>query len=240
MRTTTRGFRFAAGRQSGLSIMEVLISMSISLVVTAAMVTLMINSLNNTSRVVNMTKLSDDMRSSLQMMTRDVRRTSYNANAFMCYGNPDCFSDGSVTVPGDIVISAANDCFTFLLDRDHDGDSTSATDPAGGFRRMNAGGVGALEMWVGDNQPNCAAPAGSADWLAVSNPASMDVTLFDIDDDLSYTQVLFDDGVKTISQRVRKLRFTIQAELVNNAGVSRHVEDVITVRNDLLQENVAL
>ena len=67
--------------QSGASLMEVLIAMSISLVVTASMIALMANSLSTTARIVNMTKLADDMRVAMQMVTRDVRRSSYNAQA---------------------------------------------------------------------------------------------------------------------------------------------------------------
>ncbi len=51
-----------------------LVAMSISLVVTASMIALMANSLNSTARIVKMTKLSDDMRTTMQLMTRDVCR----------------------------------------------------------------------------------------------------------------------------------------------------------------------
>ncbi len=220
-------------RQAGFSLMEAVVAMSISLVVTASMVALMANSLGATSRVVNMTKLSDDLRSTMQMLTRDVRRASYNANALLCYGNENCYTDGSVTLAGDLVINNSNDCFTFQLDRLHDGNSTN--DAAGGFRRRTVGAVGALEMWTGGSAPNCAAGAGGS-WVRVTNPDSMNVTAFNInDDDLSYTQVIFDDGAgNTISQRVRKVRFQIDAQLVNATGITRHIEDVISVRNDLL------
>ena len=220
-------------RQAGFSLMEAVVAMSISLVVTASMVAMMANSLGSTSRIVNMTKLSDDLRSTMQMLTRDVRRASYNANAMFCYGNENCFSDGSVTLAGDLVINNAQDCFTFQLDRLHDGNSTN--DAAGGFRRRVEGDVGALEMWTGNNAPNCAAGAGG-NWVRVTNPDSMNITAFNInDDDLSYTQVIFDDGAgNTISQRVRKVRFQIDARLVSAAGITRHMEDVISVRNDLI------
>lgn len=218
-------------RQAGFSLMEGVVSMSISLVVTAAMVALMANSLNSTTRIVNMTKLSDDLRNTMQLMTRDVRRTSYNANAMLCYGNDNCFTDGSVTLPGDITISDTNDCFTFLLDRDNDGDSTE--NDAGGFRRRTVGGVGVIEMWTGGNAPNCAADSDS--WVRVTNPDSMDITVFSVDDDLSFTQVIFDDGAgKTVSQKVRKLRLNIRGELLANDEINREIEDVISVRNDLL------
>lgn len=218
-------------RQAGFTLMEGVISMSISLVVTSAMVALMANSLGTTSRIVNMTKLSDDLRNTMQLMTRDVRRTSYNANAMLCYGNENCFTDGSVTLPGDIAISNSNDCFTFLMDRDHDGDSTE--NDAGGFRRREDGGVGVIEMWTGGNVPDCA--EDDASWVQVTNPNSMDITAFNVDDNLSFTAEIFDDGAGTvISQKVRKLRLNIQAELVADDNVTREIEDVISVRNDLL------
>lgn len=217
--------------QAGYTLMEAVVSISISLVVTSAMIGLMANSLGSTSRIVNMTKLSDDLRNTMQMMTRDVRRTSYTADAMFCYGNEDCGSDGSVTVPADITISNTNDCFTFLLDRDHDGDATE--NDAGGFRRRVANGVGVIEMWTGNNQPDCA--ANNANWVTVTNPGSMNITTFSVDDNLSYTQVIFDDDAgNTVSQKVRKVRLAIDARLVSSAGVTRRIEDVISVRNDLL------
>lgn len=225
--------------QAGFSLMEAVVSMSISLVVTASMVALMANSLGNTSRIVNMTKLSDDLRSTMQMLTRDVRRASYNAQAFRCYANENCFSDGTVTMAGDIDINEAQNCFTYEMDRSHDGNSRN--DAAGGFRLIMDGDIGALEMWTGDKDstPACDADLGGS-WVQVTNSDSMNITNFNIDDALSYDQVISDDGAgNTISQRVRKIRFRIDAQLVTAANVSRRMEDVITIRNDFLEETVA-
>jgi type II secretory pathway component PulJ len=225
-------------RQSGTSLMEVLVAMSISLVVTASMIALMANSLGTTTRVIQMTKLTDDMRIALQMMSRDVRRSSYNANSMFCYANDDCGSDGAITAAADITLvdqdsDSVNDCFTFLMDRDHDGDSTE--DNAGGFRRVTAGGVGVIEMWTGDEAPDCTDGAGSAGWVQITNPEHMDIFDFSIDDDLSYSQVILDDGAgNTVSQKVRKVRMDIQGRLVLDNSITRQMEDIIAVRNDLL------
>jgi len=218
-------------RQGGFSMMEVLLSITLSLIVTAAMVAMMSSALGNTSRIVNMTKLNDDLRMTMQMLTRDVRRSSYNANSMYCYGNDDCGTDGSATLAPDIIISDASDCFTFLLDRDHDGDSTE--NDAGGFRRVTVGGVGVLQMWTGDSTPDCA--ADNTNWVEVTNAASMDISAFEVDDDLSFTEVVFDDNAgTTISQKVRKLRFNMEARLVADNTVTRRIQDVVSVRNDLL------
>jgi Tfp pilus assembly protein PilW len=220
-------------QQAGASLMEVLVAMSISLVVTASMVALMANSLGTTARIVKMTKLSDDMRVAMQMMTRDVRRSSYNANSMFCYANDDCATDGALIAAGDITIDDSNECFTFLTDRDHDGDSTE--NDAGGFRRVTSGGVGVIEMWTGDASPNCDAAAGTAGWVQVTNPGDMDIFGFTVDENLSYTQVVYDDGAgNTLSQKVRKVRMAMQGRLVIDNTIVRRVEDVISVRNDLL------
>ena len=224
--------RMAAARQTGFSLMEVIISMGLSLFVTAAMVALMSNSMGNAARVINMTKLSDDLRSTMQLMTRDVRRSSYNANAIMCYGNDDCGTDGSVTLPADIVISDDAGCFTFLLDRNHDGNSI--TDAPGGFRRVVENNVGYIQMWTGTGAANCAADPDADGWQAVTDLTTMNITAFNVDNALSYDQEIFNDGVTTITQRVRKLRLAIRGELIIASGVNRRIEDVISVRNDLL------
>jgi len=219
-------------KQTGATLMEVLVAMSISLVVTAAMIAMMANSLGTTARIVQMTKLSDDMRVALQMMSRDVRRSSYNANSMFCYSNEDCSTDGAITAAADITIDGAT-CFTFLMDRDHDGDSTE--DNAGGFRRVTASGVGVIEMWTGNASPDCSSAAGAAGWVQITNPENMDIFAFSVDDNLSYTQVIKDDGVNpTISQKIRKVRMDMQGRLVLDNTITRRMEDVIAVRNDLL------
>jgi type II secretory pathway pseudopilin PulG len=221
-------------RQTGATLMEVLVAMSISLVVTASMVALMSNSLGSTTRIIKMTKLSDDMRVAMQMMTRDVRRSSYNANSIVCYANEDCGTDGSpLTLAGDITINADNDCFTFLTDRDKDGDSTE--DDAGGFRKVTVGGVGVIEMWTGDSSPDCSSAAGSPGWVEITNPENMDIFGFSVDDDLSYSQVIKDDGVNpAVSQKVRKIRMNMNGRLVMDNTIVRRMQDIISVRNDLL------
>ncbi len=231
MRLSRQNIRFS--KQGGMSLMEVLIAMSISLVVTASMIALMANSLGTTARIIKMTKLSDDMRITMQMMTRDVRRSSYNANSMFCYANEDCGTDGAATLAGDITINNSNDCFTFLMDRDHDGDSTENS--AGGFRRVISGGVGVIEMWTGDQTPNCAAAAGTGSWVQITNPDNMDIFVFNVDNNLSYTAQIFNDGAgNTLSQRVRKIRMNMRGRLVNDTTIIRRVEDVISVRNHIL------
>ena len=231
-------FRSINKRQTGATLMEVMIAMSMSLVVTAAMIALMAASLRNTSRIIQMTKLTDDLRVAMQMMSRDVRRASYNADSMYCYANEDCGTDGAITAAADITLvdldaDNLNDCFTFLLDRNHNGDSTE--DNAGGFRRVTTGGVGVIEMWTGNAAPDCTDDAGAADWVQITNPENMDIFGFSIDDELfSYNQDILKNDVSTVSQRVRKVRMDLQGRLVLDNSIWRNMEDIISIRNNLI------
>ncbi len=219
-----------SARQSGATLMEVLIAMSVSLVVSASMVALMSNSLANTTRIIKMTKLTDDLRVAMLLMSRDVRRSSYTADAVYCFGNPDCATDGSLELPGDISINDANDCVTFLLDRDHDGDATE--NDAGGFRRTTDSGVGLLQMWIGDSAPDCA--SDNANWANITNPEDMEITAFSVDDDLSYTEVIWDNGFGIQKfQKVRKVRMSIDGRLMVDNSIQHSIGDVIKLRNNI-------
>jgi len=185
-----------------------------------------------------MTKLADDMRVAMQMMTRDLRRSSYNADSMLCYANDDCGTDGSIVAAPEIVLvdldsDDINDCMTFLLDRDHDGDSTE--NDAGGFRRVVSDGVGVIEMWTGGADPDCTAAVGSSGWVSITNAENMDIFGFSVNDNLSYSQVVQDDGAgNQLVQRVRKLQMNMQGRLLIDQTIVRQVRDVISVRNDLL------
>ena len=89
-------------------------------------------------------------------------------------------------------------------------------------------------MWTGDNTPDCSDDAGAAGWVEITDSEHMDIFAFAVDDNLSYTQVILDNGTDTMSQKVRKIRMDMQGRLVVDNTITRRVEDVINVRNDLL------
>lgn len=216
-------------RSRGFSLIEVLIASSLSLVVTASMIALMSSSLGSTARIIKMTRLTDDLRSAMLLMSRDVRRSNYSANAINCFANPDCLTDGSISSPGDVVISDNNECFVFSMDRNQDG---TGTENAGGFRRVLAGGVGVIQMWIGATVPDCA--SADVNWAAVTDANDIEITSFSVDDDLSYTEVVLEDveGVQYF-QKVRKMRMNISGRLVSDLTIQRTLGDIIKLRNNL-------
>ena len=222
-----------AERQRGMTLMELIISLALSVVVTSAMVMLMANSLGATSRIVLMTELTDQLRNAMRMMTRDVRRANYTVNSAFCYGNSDCGEDGSADQYSDIDVTDGS-CFMFGLDRNFDGDATD--DDAGAFRHRQTSGVGRIEMWVGDNDPDCSA-ANDADWVPVTDPDFVDITAFNVNDAESFSESATDSSGVTITQRARQIQVQIEGRLIRDNRITRRMEDVIKVRNDFVSQS---
>lgn len=215
----------------GFSLVELLISTSLSIIVSGTMLLLMMSTLSSTGRIIKMTRLTDDLRITMQMMSRDVRRSNYTENSVHCFANPDCASDGTISAAGDVIISDSGECMVFHLERY--ADSGAAPLSAGGFRRAVSNGVGVIQMWTGTGTANCD-PAENAAWINVTDPDHLSVTAFQIDDGLSYSEVIFDDGEgNQNSQKVRKIRMSISGELVVDNSIHREIEDVIKLRNNL-------
>ncbi|MDT8319694.1 MAG: prepilin-type N-terminal cleavage/methylation domain-containing protein [Xanthomonadales bacterium] len=230
----------ARARQRGVTLMEAMISLALSVVVTAAMVALMANSLGTASRIIQMSQLSDELRNTMSMLTRDVRRANYNPYAMYCYANPDCGlgADSSVTYSPDlnVVSYQSNDCLIYFLERNPP-NGTPGTLSGGGFRlAANADNVGFIEMWAGDAAPggNC---AGDDDqWIAVTDPGFVDITTFAVDDDTeSFTNTLpIEGGTSTLEQRARQVQIQIEGRLIRDGAITRRIEDTIKVRNDFI------
>lgn len=218
-------------RPSGFTLIEMLVATAIGLIVVLAMAQLMANTLGTSTRTIEMNALTQQLRSTLQLMSRDVRRASYSSDAILCYANIDCRTDGSLSLPGDISFNAASNCFTFQHDRNHDGNATN--DGGGAFRLAQSGGVGVMEMWTGTTAADCT--SGSSDWLAITDPDIVDVYSFEVDDNASYSEVIdVDGGGSDVLQKVRKVRMSLAGRLTFDPQILRVIEDTVRVRNDLV------
>lgn len=235
--------------QAGFTLMETMISLALSLVVTSAMVVLMGNSLGTTTRIIQMTQLTDELRNTMSMLTRDIRRANYSANAAYCYANSDCglgidadaTGDNQATQWGDIDTTVAG-CVRFALDRsgpDDVPDGDASNDPMGAFRlREVVQGddvIGVIEMYVvtTPDVPDCS-PTVTDGWVAVTDPDFVDITEFVVSDDDSFTGSIAGEAGATITQRSRQIQVELEGQLLRDDTISRRIEDIIKVRNDMI------
>lgn len=213
--------------QSGLGLVEMLVSVALSLMAVTVMVILMANTLGTGSETIQMSRLSQELRASIQLMSRDLRRANYHSGYLNCFANFNCRNDlGIAAYVNTININAAGNCFWYWLDRD--GDADLSNDAVGGYRFSTVGGIGVLQMRIAGNAAaNCDDPAG---WELITDPDTIDITSFNISNSDSYTESLTSAGDV---QTVEKIRLTINGRMASNPAVQRQIQDLILVRNDI-------
>ena len=213
--------------QRGIGLVEMLISMALSLLAVTVMVVLMANTLGTGSATIQMSRLSQELRASIQLMSRDLRRANYHSGFVNCFANFDCRDDlGIAAYVNTININAAGTCFWYWLDRD--GDADLSNDAVGGFRYSTIEGIGVLQMRIaGNSAANCEDDAG---WELITDPDTVDITSFNISNSDSYTDSLSSAGDVQI---VEKIRLYINGRMASNPAVNREIQDLILVRNDI-------
>jgi type II secretory pathway pseudopilin PulG len=213
--------------QFGFGLIEMLISTALSMLAVTVMVILMANTLGTGAETIQMSRLSQELRASLQLMSRDLRRANYHSGFLNCFANANCRSDLNITAyVNTIQINAAGNCFWYWLDRDSDADLSN--DAVGGFRHATINGVGVLQMRIsGNSAANC---DDGTDWELITDPGIVDITSLIISNADSYTESLSATGDVQV---VEKIRLSINGRMASNPSVQKELQDLILVRNDI-------
>jgi len=213
--------------QCGFGLIEMLISTALSLLAVAVMVILMANTLGTGAATIQMSRLTQELRASIQLMSRDLRRANYHSGFLSCFANPNCRTDLNIAAyVNTIHINGAGNCFWYWLDRDSD--ANLANDAVGGFRYSTIGGVGVLQMRIeGNAAANCDDDTG---WELITDPDTIDIASFNVSNSESYTETL---SAKGDVQIVEKIRLSINGRMASNPTVNRQIQDLILIRNDI-------
>jgi len=213
--------------QRGFGLIEMLVSMALSLLAVSVMVILMASTLGTGSATIQMSRLSQELRASMQLMSRDLRRANFHSSFYNCYANVDCRSDlGIATYVDNIHINEAENCFWYWLDRDGDGDLSN--DAVGGFRYSTIGGIGVIQMrTTGNSAANCDDSDG---WELITDPNTVEITNFVVSNSDSYTETLSASGDVQV---VEKIRLTINGQMATNSSVQREIQDLVMIRNEI-------
>ena len=214
-------------RQRGLGLIEMQVSIALSLMAVSVMVILMANTLGSGATSIQMSRLSQELRASMQLMSRDLRRANFHSGFLNCFGNVDCRADlGIEAWVNTININASGNCFWYWLDRN--GDAALSDDAVGAFRFGTVNGVGVIQMRTdGNGGANCDDGAG---WELITDPQTVEITSFTVSNAESYTETVSSDGDEQI---VEKIRLNIIGRMVKDTSIQREVQDLVLIRNDI-------
>ena len=223
----------------GFSLVELMIAIALGLVALAAVTSVMVSTLVTNSSNVKMIRLDQELRTVMQMMTRDIRRAGYwltavtdigqnnNTNPFMLVDTSTTTNTTDIWLPDDTDNDGIDDCIFFSYDLDNDGALDSPTELFGFKRASNA-----------VRARNTAVDCNSSGWETLTDENAISIT------DLEFTYIttgvniggtmLTDASVGGVDARIimRQVNVALTGQVeIDDATVSRTIEEQIKVRN---------
>jgi prepilin peptidase dependent protein B len=159
-------------RQTGVTLIELLIGMLIGLIVAAAGLSVFITSLKGQADNIKLSRLNQDMRAMMDLMERDIRRAGFvtsdpTTNLAALQNNPffDATTGGAST---ELTVYNGGACLVYAYNRDNDSPPFVDSNERAGFRLNN----GNLEMRrSGDTNEDC----DDGDWQSITE-AEVEIT----------------------------------------------------------------
>ena len=201
--------------QRGLSLIELLIGVAIALFIAATGSTLLVGHLRENRALLLETRLTQDLRTAADVITRDLRRAGYWGNA----------GTGANPYAALAPAAAASDAVSLRYSMDPTENNVVDSNEQFGFRLRG----GAIELQL-----------GAGNWQALTDAGTLTVTAFSVTPDVqdlslaSFCATACAAGSTTCPphQQVRNLVVAITAALVSDTRVVRSVRSNARVRND--------
>jgi len=153
-------------KQTGLTLIEMMIAMVLGLFVTAVIITVFSTNVRSSTENLKMIRLNQELRGAMTFMVDELKRAGYSADP----SNSDFMSDFDIND-----FDTSDDCARYSYDED--GDGIQGTDEKFGFR-LN----GNIVEWSKNvTSADCSAPAALT-WDDLTDPALASITTlyFDI------------------------------------------------------------
>jgi type IV pilus assembly protein PilW len=215
----------------GVSLIELMVGLTIGLFIVAGTLTMFANQVGSSRQLLQQARLHQEMRSVMDLVTRDLRRAGAWDNAIL--GTVATGAGSATTVNPYRLIEVYSDNGFPVIEHRFTRDSTTGdpendtldTNERFGFKRDGD----LLRMRL-----------GGSGWQPLTDPAVVRVTDFRIDADpqpLSLTSACQGGcaGSSCPVLTVRHFTLTLTAELANDKSVSRTLVTTVRPRNDLIE-----
>lgn len=199
-------------KQQGLSLIELMITISLGLLLMAALTTVFSNTLGVNSRSLQLSQLQEEATAVMELMVSDLRRTGYRADANELLTDPD---NASTDFNDSIVISlfpgeAANSCIEFRYDANQDGAFNGAPEAFG--YRVREGQI---------QRRQSAASCNSGGWQTLTSADMLQV------DSLQF--VLTERMLVNVNEQIVTIQMSVSAP--SDATLSREFSTEVVIRN---------
>jgi type II secretory pathway pseudopilin PulG len=239
-------------RASGFSLVELMVALVAGLIVTGAVMAFTMSTMKGNSEYVRSTRLTQELRNSLDLVTREIRRAGYDESALghLSTGTSSSFTPILLaTAISPATTPASYQCIVYSYDRG--GTIGGAPEIANGeiraLRRVTATvsgrTVGIIEYGVssGSSKPQCNdasatyttyPPTCNGTWCPLSDPAVLNITQLSFVDNRSLV------GVAPNQVWLRDIGVNIQGQLAGSTEFTRGVKSNVRVRSDCFGSNM--
>lgn len=212
-------------KQKGLSLIELMLSITLGLFLVLGLSTFMVNNMNFNATATRTVRLNDEMRAVMDFMANDIRRAGYWGAASSAIG--------STAVNPFSTINTGTGCLLYSYDYDQNGSLTqtnSITDERFGFLLNTSNGSILMRDPTSLNAPSCsssgiAAAISGKDWIPITDPNEISV------DALNFT-VVSTPSSTNLHVQIRTVQVIFSASLKKDSSVKQTLRETIAIRND--------
>lgn len=220
-----RVYRMLRYREAGLTLIEILIALAINAFVFGVLIAVFVSNLNYYHKSIEINRLNDQLQTVLQLMSDDIRRAGYWANANTDIGlaqNNNPFQAAGV----DLTINGSGNCILFAYDQDANGSlaaiSSTVDDERYGYRLSGS----AVQARPPGAAYDCTASAGAWENMTDTNVLTITALSF------TPTTVTMTTGPGTKGISLRSIDISLTGRLTSDASITKTVTQHVRIRND--------
>jgi prepilin-type N-terminal cleavage/methylation domain-containing protein len=230
----------------GFSLVELMIALAAGLVVSTAVVAFLLSSFKGNGDYVQSTRLTQELRNSMDLVTRDLRRAGYDGKSMQYVATGDISPFSRIQFCNDsddcaVTATAPLTCVIYSYDRPNStwGQVDIDNGEVRGIRRrtrtVNGRSVGVLEYAVsgGGVKPACAGAGpdytvfpvvcnSATDWCPLSDGTRLDIS--------SFTLALPDTTAGKV--KLRDIALVMQGRIAGSTEYTRGIKSSVRVRTD--------
>lgn len=252
----------AAKFGQGFSLIELMVAMVAGLIVSGAVLAFTLASMKSNSDYMLSTRLTQELRNTLDLVTRDLRRAGYDEDAlkYLASGNATPFSRirlcndanacTAVNTTAVVPPTAPITCAIYAYDRA--GGTDGVVDLSNGEvravrlkqRMVHGRTVGVVEYAIssGTTQPACGdaspdyntyPPTCNGTWCSLSDPAKLDITKLEITDGGMVV------GTAPAQVQLRDLTIDMAGRLAGSTEFTRTIKSDVRIRTDCFDTTIS-
>lgn len=217
---------FTMRANAGFTLMELMVALVVLLFVSIVTIYLSASVFQANTKSIHMIQLTQEMRATLQLISRDIRRSGYDDDALSGFLATEAIASG-VTL-GDLDESNTAECLQVRYE-DLQGSSRNVV-----YRLRVVSSVGRVSAHFGANA-DCDTSLSDNGWVNISDPILTSVTglEFVLEDDLTDIAENLSTG-NTIQVGLEQVSIVISAFLRSDPGINRSIITGVQLRNQFL------